>query len=68
MALLNSFGLNIFVGSEIVNSIHHQSALFTLVNIARRTFLGGVKVGGITQRAERVAARAERDRAEEACH
>ena len=47
MALLNSFGLNIFVGSEIVNSIHHQSALFTLVNIARRTFLGGVQVVGL---------------------
>jgi len=44
VSLLRSFGLTILVGEEIVRSRHHQVALFTLINAARRTFLGGIDV------------------------
>lgn len=44
--LLKSFGLTIYVGDEIAESVCHQNALLTLVNVARRTFLGGVEVVG----------------------
>lgn len=44
MAMLESFGLNIVVGAAVANSIDHQVALLTLVNLARRTFLGGIRV------------------------
>lgn len=47
MMLLAQFGLTICVGREIIGSIHHQSALVTLVNVARRTFLSGVEVFGL---------------------
>jgi len=47
MELLNSFGLTIHVDSSIANSIHHQAALFTLVNLARRTLLAGIEVIGV---------------------
>lgn len=47
MALLANFGLTISVGSEIACSVHHQVALLTLVNVARRTLLGGVEVQGL---------------------
>jgi hypothetical protein len=47
VALLTSFGLGIVVGEEIVTSPLHQIALLTLVNTARRTFLGGIEVAGI---------------------
>lgn len=47
MALLEQFGLAIHVGGEIAHSVQHQVALLTLVNITRRTFLGGVVVVGI---------------------
>jgi hypothetical protein len=44
MEILSGFGLTIEVGSEIIASRDHQVALLTLVNCARRTFLGGVHV------------------------
>jgi hypothetical protein len=47
MTLLAQFGLTIYVGREITNSIHHQNALLTLVNMAARTLLGGVDVVGL---------------------
>lgn len=47
MAILGQFGLAIRVGREVATSPHHQAALLTLVNTARRTFLGGVEVEGL---------------------
>jgi len=47
MALLEQFGLTICVGDEILHSVHHQTALLTLVNVARRTLLGGIEVRGL---------------------
>lgn len=44
MAMLESFGLNVVVGDEVATSCDHQAALLTLVNLSRRTFLGGVRV------------------------
>jgi hypothetical protein len=46
LGILNSFGLYIVVGPEVSSSRDHQAALFSLVNVARRTFLGGVHVVG----------------------
>ncbi len=46
MSILESFGLSIVVGDEVVTSRDHQIALLTLVNTARRTFLGGIEVAG----------------------
>jgi hypothetical protein len=42
--ILSGFGLTIEVGSEVIASRDHQVALLTLVNCARRMFLGGVHV------------------------
>jgi hypothetical protein len=47
MALLDGFGLTVFVGQEIAGSVHQQTALLTLVNAARRTLLGGIDVVGL---------------------
>lgn len=47
MALLEGFGLTVMVGPEIAHSLNHQIALLTLVNTARRTFLGGIFVVGL---------------------
>lgn len=47
MDLLERFGLSICVGSDIATSAHHQAALLTLVNTARRTLLGGIEVAGL---------------------
>jgi hypothetical protein len=47
MRLLAGFGLTIYVGPDIVGSIHHQNALLTLVNMASRTLLAGVDVAGL---------------------
>lgn len=47
MQLLAGFGLTIYIGPEIVSSVHHQNALLTLVNTARRTLLAGVEVAGL---------------------
>lgn len=44
MAMLESFGLNVVLGDELASSSEHQAALLTLVNLCRRTFLGGVQV------------------------
>lgn len=44
--LLRTFGLTVHVGDDVGRSRHHQTALLTLVNVARRTFLGGVEVVG----------------------
>jgi hypothetical protein len=45
--LLRGFGLTVLVGPEILHSSDHQTALLSLVNTARRTFLGGVEVVGL---------------------
>jgi len=47
MHLLEQFGLTICIGAEIAHSAHHQVALLTLVNTARRTLLGGIEVAGL---------------------
>jgi hypothetical protein len=47
LGILQGFGLNIEVGSEVATSRDHQIALLTLINIARRTFLGGVNIIGV---------------------
>ncbi len=44
MGLLKTFGLSVHVGEEVAESSPHQVALLTLVNVARRTLLGGVDV------------------------
>lgn len=44
MGILESFTLTIWVGDSIGDSVHEQTALLTLVNLAARTFLGGVQV------------------------
>lgn len=44
MQMLRSFGVSIVVGKAAMHSVNHQIALLTLVNAARRTFLGGVEV------------------------
>jgi hypothetical protein len=44
LEILTRFGLTIEVGPEIITSRDHQVALLTLVNCARRMFLGGVHV------------------------
>ncbi|MBN9523423.1 ThiF family adenylyltransferase [bacterium] len=46
VGLLQSFGLTVRLGAEVNSSPHHQAALLTLVNVARRTLLGGVEVVG----------------------
>ena len=47
MELLNKFGLTIYVGPEIAFSPHPRNAFLTIVNLASRTFLGGVEVVGL---------------------
>src|ERR1051326_5008799 len=47
LEILQRFGLTIHVGPEIAPSIHHQEALLTLGNVARRTLLGGIEVVGL---------------------
>jgi hypothetical protein len=47
MRLLEDFGIHIEVGEEARTSRNHQIAVLTLINAARRTFLGGVQVRGI---------------------
>jgi hypothetical protein len=46
MDILRGFGASIRVGPEVATSIAHQVALLTLVNLSRRTLLGGVEVLG----------------------
>ncbi|MBB3302861.1 hypothetical protein FHT72_006808 [Rhizobium sp. BK077] len=46
MTILESFSLSIRVSESMRSSPLEQTALFTLVNLASRTFLGGVEVVG----------------------
>lgn len=55
MAFLERFGLTIFVGKEVATSSLHQTALLTLVNLSRRTLLGGVHVVGVSEAARCVS-------------
>jgi hypothetical protein len=48
MALFRSYALHIEVGADIEASPAKQAALLTAVNAARRAFLGGVTVGGLS--------------------
>nr|WP_298681677.1 hypothetical protein [uncultured Dongia sp.] len=59
VALLKSYGLNIAVGPEIQSNAAAQIALLTLVNLARRTFLGGVSVVGLGEAKTLVALSAQ---------
>jgi hypothetical protein len=56
MDLLAKFGLTIFVGPEVARSANHQVALLTLINVARRTLLGGVEVVGLLDDAMSITA------------
>jgi hypothetical protein len=44
IGILKNFGLYVVAGDEVAESRDHQIALLSLVNLARRTFLGGVHV------------------------
>ncbi len=48
MALLGKFGLTIVVGTNIASSVACQTALLSLINVARRTFLAGIDVIGLS--------------------
>jgi hypothetical protein len=45
--LLRRFGLTIHVGPNVMHSVDHQTTLLTLVNVLRRTLLGGIEVAGL---------------------
>jgi hypothetical protein len=47
MNILRGFGVSIAAGPETKHSAAHQAALLTLINLARRTFLGGVEAIGV---------------------
>lgn len=47
MNLLGKFGLTIAVGADIATSTACQTALLSLVNVARRTFLAKIEVVGL---------------------
>jgi hypothetical protein len=47
MDLLQRFGLTIRAGAEVAHCAAHQTALLTLVNVARRTLLGGIEIMGL---------------------
>jgi hypothetical protein len=47
MDLLQRFGLTIRAGAEVAHFAAHQTALLTLVNVARRTLLGGIEIMGL---------------------
>lgn len=55
MALLGKFGLTIVVGADIASSVACQTALLSLVNVARRTFLAGIDVIGLSDCASKTA-------------
>jgi hypothetical protein len=48
MSLLGKFGLTIVVGADIASSVACQTALLSLINVARRTFLAGIDVIGLS--------------------
>ncbi|KMY66198.1 hypothetical protein AAU61_17015 [Desulfocarbo indianensis] len=45
-ALLHSYRLAFVIGEQEASQAQHQAALLTGVNLARRSFLGGVSVQG----------------------
>jgi hypothetical protein len=47
MAMLSGFGLTVYVGDELVDSVAQQVALLSLINLGHRTLLGGVDVVGV---------------------
>jgi hypothetical protein len=47
MDILRGFGASVRVGTEAATSVAHQVALLTLVNLTRRTLLGGIEVLGV---------------------
>jgi len=47
MELLGGFGIQVEIGPEARTSRDHQIAVLTLINLARRSFLGGVRVRGV---------------------
>ena len=59
MGLLKQFGLTIHVGDEIENSVDHQTALLTLINVARRTSRASVPRRGAERGAESARTRAQ---------
>jgi hypothetical protein len=65
MALLGKFGLTIVVGEDITSSVACQTALLSLINIARRTFLAGIDVIGLPDCASKTSV-TSRDRLIEA--
>jgi len=56
MDLLERFGLTIHAGPELQHSADHQTALLTLVNVARRTLLAGIEVTGLADEARCISA------------
>ena len=54
VALLRGFSLSVVVAPSIVECDAEQIALLSLVNTARRTFLGGVEVAGLPETPLRV--------------
>ena len=56
MDLLGHFGLTIHAGAEVQYSAAHQTALLTLVNVARRTLLAGVEIIGLADGAPCISA------------
>lgn len=46
--MLERFGLTILLGPEVATSAAHQTALLTIVNVARRTLLAGVEIVGLS--------------------
>lgn len=55
LSLLGKFGLTIVVGADIARSVACQTALLSLINVARRTFLGGIDVIGLSDCASKTA-------------
>jgi hypothetical protein len=51
IAILKTFGLVVQAGPELATSALHQTALLTLINLARRTLLNGVQVHGLPEEA-----------------
>src|SRR5579883_1316958 len=47
ISMLRRFGLTIHAGPNVMRSRDHQTALLTLVNVARRTLLAGIEVVGL---------------------
>ncbi|ODT89055.1 hypothetical protein [Phenylobacterium sp. SCN 70-31] len=46
LALLDTFAVTVHIDDTTATTVHGQTALLSFVNLARRTFLGGVEVVG----------------------